>query len=365
MEKDLSSISVNEKQTNSFKKYMLGDIGRIEDVQDERDFSLLAIVPHDTKLPAKISWKDKVPMVLDQGPFGICVGAAGTAMENIQKTIKGNCPAHGFSPIYLYTLCKSLDGDKTNKNWGTYSRSAAKVLCSDGILPYVELPTTYLKTNKGKLPVITQDQIQRATKNKCKSYASVPMNITAIKKALMRSPILGSFNVNDSFWDPEQNKYIKKPAGQFCGGHCMCIIGYDNDIEYTYEDGTHYKGFLEIQNSWSTGWGNSGFAYIPYDLLKLESNILIYAAWSVIDSTTQVKKLWRIHSSKFTNKEDAQAHQIQLKKKKISTCLEYIDDESAGLVICVQIRTYISEKTCKAYSETLTKKGIQNYIVYY
>jgi len=350
-------------QSEIFQRYSLGDMGNIQDKPDDRDFSTLAIFPHDTKLPSKVSWKDKVPMILDQGGYGICVGAAGTAMKNIQETIQGDCPIHGFSPVYLYTLCKKLDGDKNNKNWGTYSRSAVKVLCSKGILPYVEIPTSYLKDNNRKLPTITNEQIKNATRNKCKSYASVPIAIESLKKSLTHGAILGSLNVYESFWEPEQGGYIRKPEGHFYGGHCICITGFDDKMEYTYENGEKEVGFVEIVNSWSDNWGNNGFAYVPYSSLN-KGYGLWYAFWSTIDDTTQIRKLWRVQSGSFTNKEDAQIHQIALKKKKLPTCLEYVDTFD-GLEIRVQIRTYTSEKSCNDYSERLLEKGIENFVVYY
>jgi len=360
---ELDSKITNTTQIKTSQKYSLGDMEITQDKSDDRDFCASAIFPHDTKISSKISWKDKVPMVLDQSSFGICVGAAGATMKNIQETIQGDCPIHGFSPVYLYTLCKKLDGDKYNKNWGTYSRSAVKVLCSKGILPYVEIPTSYLKETKGKLPTITNEQIKKATHNKCKSYASVPMDVESIKKALVCGPLLGSLNVYETFWEPEQGGYVRKPEGHFYGGHCVCIVGFDDKMEYVYENGEKEVGFVEIVNSWSDNWGNDGFAYIPYSSLN-KSWSLWYAFWSTIDSTAQIRKLWRVQSGAFANKEDAQIHQVALKKKKISTCLEYVDKPD-GLEIRVQIRTYTSENSCKSYSKKLLEKGIENFIVYY
>ena len=35
----------------------------------------------------------------------------------------------------------------------------------------------------------------------------------------------------------------------------MCVIGYDDD---------KYGGAFEVQNSWSTNWGNQGYTWIRY-----------------------------------------------------------------------------------------------------
>ena len=40
------------------------------------------------------------------------------------------------------------------------------------------------------------------------------------------------------------------------GGHAMVIAGYDDS-----------KGAFRIINSWSTGWGDNGYAWVGYDFL--------------------------------------------------------------------------------------------------
>jgi hypothetical protein len=44
-------------------------------------------------------------------------------------------------------------------------------------------------------------------------------------------------------------------------GHVMLIIGYDD----TYRDN---KGAVRLQNSWGTGWGDKGYAWVAYDTLE-------------------------------------------------------------------------------------------------
>jgi hypothetical protein len=44
-------------------------------------------------------------------------------------------------------------------------------------------------------------------------------------------------------------------------GHLMLIIGYDD----SYGDN---KGAVRLQNSWGTGWGDKGYAWVAYDTLE-------------------------------------------------------------------------------------------------
>jgi C1A family cysteine protease len=45
--------------------------------------------------------------------------------------------------------------------------------------------------------------------------------------------------------------------GSESGGHAMTIVGYDDT-----------KNAFRIVNSWANTWGDNGFAWISYDLMK-------------------------------------------------------------------------------------------------
>lgn len=56
------------------------------------------------------------------------------------------------------------------------------------------------------------------------------------------------------------------------GGHCMTIVGYNDDIWVDLNgDGlvtANEKGALRIANSWGTSWGEAGFCWISYQALR-------------------------------------------------------------------------------------------------
>jgi hypothetical protein len=53
---------------------------------------------------------------------------------------------------------------------------------------------------------------------------------------------------------------INKNTGKYVG-HCMLIIGYDNDYASS-------AGAVLIQNSFGTGWGEEGFVWMAYDTFQ-------------------------------------------------------------------------------------------------
>ena len=51
------------------------------------------------------------------------------------------------------------------------------------------------------------------------------------------------------------------PAGvEIDGGHAICLCGYDDSL-----------GAFRFKNSWGTGWGDQGYAWISYDYIKNHS----------------------------------------------------------------------------------------------
>ena len=340
---------------------------------DHRDFITTAAIPRDIQLPSKFSFKDKIKTILNQETYGICVGCAAADMKNVQEVADNNLPTNGFSPVYLYTLAKQIDG--IPNIWGTYPRAAMQVLSEKGTLPYDDMPVSVLDSSGGKLPTITQDQINKAMPQKISSYAQVPLDIMALKQAMVstQSPVMISVSVTDSFYYPEQNKYIAKPNSHYYGGHEIVVIGYDDDMTYTYANGETHKGFIEIQNSWTANWANGGFAYIPYDALgwylpapyPYVGACFIVELWSSIDDHSDMPqpvkpRYWRIQTGAFSIKTNAQNYQVQLKQKGLSTYLVFVDN-----LWKVQLGAYLIEQNSRNYSATLKTQGINNFVVYY
>lgn len=333
---------------------------------DNRDYVSTAVIPIDSILPPKLSHKASTDIVLDQGPYGICVGCSGAGLKNKQEQKSGTLPIGGFSPVYLYTLCKQIDG--IPNIWGTYPRTSLQVLIKDGILPYDDMPISVIDGLGGKLPEITPAQIAKATPYKIASYAQVPLsNLLAVKQALVNGPVKFALGVANQFFNPEQGRFIAPPSGTLYGGHDVLLVGYDDDMMYTYADGRTEKGFLELQNSWGKHWGNGGYAYVPYSALDWKWPVsngieFIWEMWSAVDfDQSPVKpKYWRIQTGAFSVKTNAQNYQAQLKLKGLATYLVYID----GLWK-VQLGAFLLETNCRNEAARVKALGISNFVTYY
>jgi hypothetical protein len=75
------------------------------------------------------------------------------------------------------------------------------------------------------------------------------------------------------------DKDLWLPSERFAriyGGHAMCIVGYDDNKD---------NGSFEIQNSWGTIWGNSGFIWVRYsDFISW-----VNEAYEIIEDLTNFK----------------------------------------------------------------------------
>lgn len=285
------------------------NFGCVESPRDDRDYISTAAIPMDIKLPDRVSCRPEVKYVRHQGVFGTCVGFGGAAVKNIHEVIDNNLPDGGMSPLYLYSRCKQLDGIPTTE--GTYIRIAMKAL-QEGMLPEKDMPYMML-TNIKRLPRVTADHLQKALPYRISSYAQVPRgDIEAVKQALFtQGPIMTCVMVTTSFNQPDSSKFIGPMNGGKRGLHCITAVGYDDKMTATVA-GKKYTGFVEVQNSWGEGWGDSGFAFIPYEVFT-DTNFL-YETWASIDYKNKVVKQYhRVQLGAFRVKDNAENFAQKLK----------------------------------------------------
>lgn len=110
---------------------------------------------------------------------------------------------------------------------------------------------------------------------------AAPQNLSAIKSALNNGHVL-TFGTYIDSWvfttvpnDPENpgSPYAGQQAATWMngtrGGHCMTIVGYDDniwiDVNGNGQVDQGERGAFLIANSWGSDWGNKGFIWISYD----------------------------------------------------------------------------------------------------
>ncbi|MGH2664589.1 C1 family peptidase [Flavobacterium sp.] len=195
-----------------------------------------------------------LPPVGDQGNEGSCVGwGVGYAAHGITRYINNSVHQSNWagalrSAAYVYNQIKL-----GNCGAGSYPNDAMNLIknqgqCSNSQMPYVSggcytQPTTQQKT--------------WASGRKTSGWFNVSTtNVNDIKYYLNQNyPVAACFDVNQSFYDIRLYNHVWSSLyGSRQGGHCVCIVGYD--------DATRQ---FKVLNSWGASWGRSGYFYVTYD----------------------------------------------------------------------------------------------------
>ncbi|MCZ2357015.1 MAG: C1 family peptidase [Bacteroidia bacterium] len=232
-------------------------------------FEPLSKESEKNRLPASASLHEYAPRRVSQGSQGSCVAfssayAARTILECIAT---GKSPdSLIFSPAFLYNQIRLSDC-----SGGSYIQDAMEKMMSEGVVRWQDFP--YDPNNCDRLP--NQQQKQSAKEFKIAGYnrltrgSSFDIDLDAIKQNIAKKapvvvalPVGGTFDdlFGSKIWKPTPNDYkelekYKKRQRSALGGHAMCLIGYNDNIE---------GGSVEIMNSWGSEFGESGIFWMPY-----------------------------------------------------------------------------------------------------
>jgi C1A family cysteine protease len=226
--------------------------GAVRDVRDRmyRPSSTARPVPQDVDLR---KWGGPIK---DQGEEGSCTGHAfSSAREWIARRYE-KTPSI-LSPQFLYVEELMADGSFP-KDEGAMPRTGCQVLtakgcCEASFYPYVA----------GKFTTPTAEQAQNALKYKTGAYhriGTLPDFLSCLADPTPW-PVLVGFVVYESFMSDQVADTgimpIPKPGEQRQGGHEVLCLGYDVT-----------KQLALIQNSWGDGWGQRGYFWMPFDVIK-------------------------------------------------------------------------------------------------
>ncbi len=236
-------------------------------------------------LPGKVNLQGYAPTAGDQGRQGSCTAwATAYAARTIQQAVAtGQRPDDiAFSPAYLYN--QLTRGQCT----GTSIRYALDLAQQQGLAPL-----SSFGYNDEDCATQPRAQVkQEAAQYRIKGYNRLTKNgddyaadLQAIKQNLAQgAPVIVGMLVGGSFydmqgkrmWQPTQRDYaamqrgggasiVNDGAESGFGGHALCIIGYDDELE---------GGAFQIQNSWGTQWGDKGNFWMRYSDFEKFTNSL-------------------------------------------------------------------------------------------
>lgn len=256
----------------------------IPSAYDPRDYRYEKLIGAAAEKPVSIDYRSQLPPVFDQEDRGTCVAcAAAWTLKAYEEIKQEDFPEQGLSASFLYSMCKENDGLPCLE--GTQPKVAMQILRKYGICPEIVMPYSALvDLSAPKVPQVTGTALETAVEYKIKTYAQICSTsdtdrgqvIEVIREALKNEgPFMMAMMICENF-KPDDEYELPLPEGDLLGGHAVGIAGDLPDREC-----------LILRNSWGTGWGENGYAYLPYTWLdnKIFGSWAVSEAWTATDMT--------------------------------------------------------------------------------
>jgi C1A family cysteine protease len=252
---DKKVFTRSQYHTNNNVKYNLKF-----DKPDAKDKRYTAV---STKLPTSVDLVTNLPAAqapYDQGNLGSCTAHATTFCYVFDEIKQDNKDEFAGSRLFQYYNTRKLFGDLTTDDGGSIQDAilalAQTGLCEETLWPYDESKVFVAPPQK------CYDEAKKCT---ALNHARVAQSATGLKSALHNGyPVAFGFQVYSSFESAqvEQTGVMPLPVSgeTVVGGHAVAFVGYDDK-----------KQMFKVRNSWGTGWGLSGYFWMPYSF-ALDSN---------------------------------------------------------------------------------------------
>ena len=205
-----------------------------------------------------------MPVAGNQGGEGSCTGwAIGYGASSFLK--KKNTSATSFStttnmlsPEYLYNQTKA--GGTGNCGAGAFISTVLSFAQSTGTCTWDLMP--YSSSNGcDNMPGAAENS--NAAQNKISGYSLIWASylsytqasmVAAIKNSVYNNkPVVIGMDIYQNFQTLGANQVYSAISGNYKGGHCVVITGWDDNLQA-----------FKILNSWGTGWSTNGSGYISY-----------------------------------------------------------------------------------------------------
>lgn len=254
-------LSGSYEAESNYEQFSLGASLSEEKFDQAQVFEPLAYGHSGNRLPASVSLLQYAPRRLHQGQQGSCVGwaSAYAAQTILQASATKQDPNQiAFSPSYLYNQI-ALRGCE-----GAYMLDAMQAMSQNGAVPFQQF--RYDERDCSRSP--GSQQLELGRRFRIKGYNRLTLgasnykpDLLAIKQNIAQgAPVVIGMMVGGTFmsrmvgqkmWSPTQGDYGMRGFG----GHAMCLIGYDDNLE---------GGAFQIMNSWGDDWGDRGVCWVRY-----------------------------------------------------------------------------------------------------
>lgn len=236
-------------------------------------------------LPSIVDLRPWMSPVEDQGSIGSCTAQAGVGLiEYYERRAFGRHVNR--SRLFLYKATRNLlhwTGDT-----GAYLRTTMGALALFGVPPeeYCRYDIASYDKEPGAFCYAFAQSFQSLQYFRHDPPGTAPGALLDRIKASLAAglPSMFGFTVYNSISQANETGAIPFPVGgeSIDGGHAVVAAGYDDEkrIRNMNIGGITTKGALLIRNSWGTGWGESGYGWLPYEYVMRG---LAVDWWSILE----------------------------------------------------------------------------------
>ena len=265
-QEDKDAEKAIDEDMRKFADYFSGDTAAVgETASDASEGSEMI-----ASLPNSVDHRTAQSNVKNQGGRGTCVAHASCGCLEAYNNIPDD-----LSEQYLHYKFNEFMGRRHDANQGLKTTNAAIYLAqTDGrICEETEWPYMSQSAINSAVRAGTYAPPNDAVNNQ--DYGVISYKIITDKGTTgdsikntryLEALVYQGYNVVIGTWvswdDKDNNGILDpvldnngNPVGR--GGHAMVVVGYNRSNRY----------FI-VKNSWSAGWGHSGYAYFNYDLIE-------------------------------------------------------------------------------------------------
>ena len=258
--------------TDYGRSFALGAIlERPEEEPMTRPRAEVELAAPSSPLPSSVDWRAGgwISPVKDQGDCGSCYAFAAVGALEALLTIDANTP--GVWPDLseaIIASCSSQPWGLGGCTGGVMSHTAAH-LRDHGT--YTEACFPYQPVD---MPCENACAEWRDNAYKIADYQLIDASVSALKAALVHSPLQTAMEVYSDFKLYRLGVYERTHDAIREGGHAVLLVGYVDT------PGQNGGGYFIVKNSWGDHWGEDGYARIGYsqvtNAVKLGSDSYVY-----------------------------------------------------------------------------------------
>jgi len=205
--------------------------------------------------PNLVDLRNHCSPIENQGSLGSCTGQSiAGAIELLNKR---NGKPTDVSRLFIYYYERVLLGT-VNYDSGAYIRDGIKATNKYGASLESHWPYDIRKFKQEPINEAKSDALNR----KVTRYERVEDFNGCIDALSNGYPVVIGFYVYDSFMSASVAKtgnmpYPNTNRERLLGGHAVLLVGYDKN-----------KKVFIVRNSWGTSWGDKGYFYMPFNVVK-------------------------------------------------------------------------------------------------